>query len=378
MIYLDNNATTSLAPEVQETLLSLISSNVPLNPSSSHALGQKAQAILLNARKTLASYCQAKESEIYFLSSGTEAINLYLRGFLLQQSNSPCHILTSNVEHSAVKKTLASLKEIHSNLAIQELPADRKGYVNASDVASAIRPETKLLCFIAVNNETGAYTPIQEISTLAKQHKIPLFLDSVNAFGKIPAQILALADIFVCSGHKIHAPQGSAALIMRKQYKVPSLTTGGGQENNWRSGTQNMLAISGLATAIDLLKKNEHHYLQQMQQLKQHFIKSLRERFPKMSLHPSENGAPNTINVSFPHLSGETLLILLDRAGIAASHGSACSSGAREPSSTLLAMGIPLEEVKRAIRFSLSRYTTLEEIEKTVSILSLIADKFGT
>lgn len=363
-IYLDNNATTLVDKEVAKAMQQEFE-NGPYNPSSVHFFGREAKSLLCKARALIANHFNVHETEVIFTSGGSEALNFLLRGLSLEGG----HVITSNLEHSAVYKTLGLLK----NIDITYLEGGSYGAVSPEAVKNAIKPHTKLIVLIGANNETGVMSDIGAIAQIAEQAHIPFIVDAVSWIGKelftMHRGILAIA----VSGHKFHGPKGSGFVILRKKLKCSPLITGGAQEYGKRAGTENLAAILGLAKAIELLKNQE--------EITQH-IKKLRERFENALLalgNISINGRgkriSNTSNILFHGIDAETLLIHLDLLSIAVSHGSACSSGAIEPSRVLLNMGLSRKEAKSSIRFSLSRFTTEEEIDHTVAVLKELLKK---
>lgn len=348
MIYLDNNATTQILPEVLEAMLSELK-GPPSNPSSTHFFGREAKKKLSAARESIAAYLKVKPQEIFFTSGGTEGLNMLLKP-------AKGHIITSNVEHSAVYKTLKG--------DITYLNVGTYGDVTPEAVKAAITDKTTLIVLSAVNNETGVKTDLQAIGKIALEANIPFIVDGVALLGKehfsIPPGVSAIAF----SGHKIHAPKGIGFIFCRSNYKLEPLLTGGDQEFSKRAGTENLAGIIGLAKAIELINPGK------MEILRNRFEEQLKD---KTEINGTGPRICNTSNLFFPGIDGETLLIKLDQAKIAASHGSACASGALEPSRILQNMGYPKARVLSSLRFSLSRLTTEQEIDTAVqTIISLI------
>jgi cysteine desulfurase len=363
-IYLDNNATTKLAPEVLEKVVANLAT-VFGNPSSFHYFGQQAKAVLANARERVAQFLAQKPQEIIFTSSGTEAINMILRGFF--GTSFQGHIITSAVEHSAVYNTLQALEL--AGCKVSYLKPGLYGAVKAEDIANAIQKDTRLITLMAVNNETGVKTDIEAIAKLAQEHKIPFVVDAVSLLGKetfvIPAGVSAMAF----AGHKIHAPKGVGFAFVRKGFKLTPYLTGGNQEAGRRAGTEDVAAICGLDVAIELLQKEQKVFEDRMRNLRNFFEKELMTRLEGVLINGEGPRIGNTSNLAFLGVEGETLLMQLDQMGVAASHGSACTTGALEPSRILLNMGISHDCAASSLRFSLSRYTTQEEIEQAVEII---------
>ncbi len=344
MIYLDNNATTQVLPEVLDVILSELSGG-PANPSSSHFFGREAKKKLSAARELIAAYLKAKPQEILFTSGGTEGLNLLLRP-------AKEHIITSNVEHSAVYRTLQG--------DITYLPVGTYGAVTPEAVKAAITDKTTLIVLSAANNETGVKTNIEAIGNIALQANIPFIVDGVALLGKEHFTIPPGVSAMVFSGHKIHAPKGIGFIYVRSNFKLEPLLTGGDQEFSKRAGTENLAGILGLAKAVELINPGK------METLRDYFEDQLKG---KIEINGTGPRICNTSNLSFTGVDGETLLIGLDQAGIAASHGSACASGALEPSRILQNMGLPRPRVLSSLRFSLSRFTTQQEIDTVIQTL---------
>lgn len=358
-IYLDNNATTALHPAVIREMQKEFALG-PANPSSIHSFGRKAKALLLSARSLVAEFFDVTPQEVLFTSGGTEGINLLIRGALAPLS--PGEILSSNIEHSAVFNTVETVK----NFTPRFLPAGLWGAVRPEELRAAISPHTRLIALGAANSETGVKLDIIGIAAVAEEHKIPLILDGVALLGKelftLPKGVSGIAF----SGHKIHGPKGIGVAIARSSLTLTPLQTGGGQEFGKRCGTENLAGILGLAKAISLLKEELPDATRRITTLRDHFESSLASRIPGLMVHGEGPRICNTSSLAFPKVDAESLLIQLDRCGIAASHGSACSSGALEPSRVLLNMGIPRDIARSSLRFSLSRYTTQEEIDRAI------------
>ena len=366
-IYLDNNATTGVDPQVLEAMLSELSC-IPSNPSSSHFFGQDAKRRLQSARETIARFFNVKSHEVVFTSGGTEAINLILRGFFSTEVSG--HAITSDVEHSCVNHTMEELRK--RGLDVSFLPARLHGAVRPEQVAAAIRPDTRFITLMAVNNETGIKHDLNAIGQIALEANIPLIVDGVAWLGKEQFALHPGIASICFSGHKFHAPKGVGLAIVRAPLKLHPLITGGQQEFSLRPGTENLAGIIGLAKAIELLKLELPAATVRMETLRDRLEKGLIEQAGPVVINGTGNRVCNTCNLSFPDVGGEDLLIALDMAGIAVSHGSACSAGALEPSRILLNMGVPHKIARSAVRFSLSRNTTLEEIDQTIAAVAAI------
>ncbi len=370
-IYLDNNSTTGIDPRVLEAMLPELS-ELPSNPSSIHYFGQQAKTRLSVARSTIANFLKVKPQEIVFTSSGTEAMNLLLRGFFHKEISG--HAISSNAEHSCVYKTLLDLQE--KGLDVSFLPAGLLGAVTPDQIKAAIRPDTRFISLNAVNNETGIKHDLNAIGQIALEAGIPLFVDGVAWIGKELFTIHPGISGIGFSGHKFHGPKGIGFAFVRSNIKLKPIITGGPQESVLRAGTENLAAIVGLAKAVEVLKVELPAATERMALLRDKLEAGLLVKADPAVVNGMGHRICNTCNLSFPGDLGEDLLIALDMAGVAVSHGSACSSGALEPSRILTNMGLPPQIAKSAIRFSLSRNTTEEEIDRAIEIVSEIANRF--
>lgn len=364
-IYFDNNATTPLDPDVLDVMIGELAAP-PHNPSSIHVFGQEGKKILTQARNTIATFLSVKPTEIFFTSSGTEGLNLLIRG-----ASTGGHIIGSSIDHSAVYNTLEHLKE--NGTAVTYLPVDHYGAPQIKDLKKAIRPNTELIVLSAANGETGVKLDIEEFGALAKRHHIPLILDGVALLGKEPFTIPHGVSGIAFSAHKFHGPQGTGFIYLHPSLKLSPLMTGGGQEKGLRPGTENLAGILGMAHALTLLDEDETY--DHLSHLRETFEAMVLEALPDTEINGTGPRLPNTSNLYFPGTDGESLLISLDMHGIAASHASACASGALEPSRTLLNMGYSKERASSSLRFSFSRFNTLEEVQKAALILISLVQK---
>lgn len=362
-IYLDNNATTGLDSRVVEAMLQELSLQ-PSNPSSSHYFGRLAKQKLQQSREIIAKFLNVKAHEILFTSGGTEALNMLIRGILHPGS----HVITSNVEHSCVHNTLTTCQGVD----VSFLPAGLLGAVDADAIRAALRSNTRLIVLSAANSETGVKIDMEKIARVAEEAHIPFIVDGVSLLGKelftIPRGVLAMAF----SGHKLHGPKGTGFAFLRSSLKIPPLLTGGDQEFGMRAGTENLPGIIGMAKAVELLSSELPAATHRMTLLRDKLESGLLVHANPVIVNGMGPRIANTCNLSFPNVRGEDLLIALDMAGIAVSHGSACTSGAMQPSRILLEMGIPHPIAQSAIRFSLSRFTTEEEIDICIDRVSQI------
>jgi cysteine desulfurase len=362
-IYLDNNATTGLDARVLEAMLSELSP-VPSNPSSSHYFGQEAKRRLQSARDLIAHFFNVKSHEVIFTSGGTEAINLLLRGFEMSG-----HAITSDVEHSCVYHTMDELRK--KGLDVSFLQAGLHGAVQPEQVEQAIRADTRFIVLMAVNNETGVKLDIDAIAQIAQKASIPLIVDGVAWLGKEQFTLHPGISAICFSAHKFHGPKGVGFAIVRPPIKIHPLLTGGQQEFSLRPGTENLAGIIGMAKAIELLNVELPEATHRMAMLRDRLEQGLIEQAAAV-VNGTGSRICNTSNLCFPDVGGEDLLIGLDMAGIAVSHGSACSAGALEPSRILLNMGIPHKLARSAIRLSLSRNTTLDEIDRAIAMIATL------
>ena len=362
-IYLDYNASTPLDPQILPVLIKELE-NEWGNPSSIHFHGKECRKQLEKSRLTIARFFQVSPQEIIFTSGGTEGAALLIQGILLQKTGA--HVISSSAEHACVYQML---KEMDKKVDVTFLSAGLRGAVLPEDVERAILPETRLITLMAVNNETGVKTDLEAIAELAQSRQIPFIVDGVSWLGKEVIQIPAGVSGCFFSGHKIYAPKGIGFCICRKGLKLSPLFVGGGQEYNRRAGTENLPGIVALAEAVEILHLNQDSMIAQMRKLRDHFEKQLKAHLPDVVINGSGPRVSNTSNLAFLGIDGETLLMNLDREGISVSHGSACSSGALEPSRVLIEMGISLAQARSSLRFSLGRMTTEAEIESAIQII---------
>lgn len=369
-IYFDNNATTQLDPRVCDAVVHVLKNSFG-NPSSIHSYGQEARGIVNKARRTVADFLGVKPAEIIFTSGGTEAINMALRGFI--EDNSNFHILTSSVEHSSVFRTVSLLEKRGCTATF--LNPGFYGAIRAEAVKEAIQHNTKMIVLTAVNSETGVKTDIDAIAAIAEEARIPFVVDGVQLLGKEPFSIPAGVAAMAFSSHKLHGPKGVGCLFVRSKLKLTPLLIGGEQEFGRRGGTENVAGIAGFAEAVSLLKNELNQAKKHMQHLRDRLERELKTRIPDIYVNGEGPRVANTTNLSFDGIEGETLLAKLDLLGLAVSHGSACSSGAIEPSRVLLNMGIPRLRASSAIRVSLSRFNREEEVDAAIELICDVVSK---
>jgi cysteine desulfurase len=375
MIYLDNNATTRVAPEVFEAMRPYLT-ELYGNPSSAHSLGQKMKSVVENARGQVAELIGAAEAkEVVFTSCGSEADNWAIGGFI-EQNPTRRHIITTRVEHEAVRNLCEHLAQI--GCKITWLEVDQNGELDLDDLRKALRTDTGLVSIMLANNETGVLFPINEIGKVIRENSDAVFhVDGVQAVGKVPIDLKNSAvDLFALSGHKLHAPQGIGALYIRDGVKLPPFIIGGSQEHGRRAGTSAVPNIVGLGAACELAKSLDDH--ERIENLRNKLEDTILRTIPNGRLNGTTDRAkrlPNTSNISFEYVEGENILVHLDAAGVCVSTGSACHSNTKESSPTLRAMNVPYTAAQGSIRFSLGRYNTEEEIDYTLEVLPKIIDE---
>ncbi|HEV8430957.1 MAG TPA: cysteine desulfurase NifS [Pyrinomonadaceae bacterium] len=377
MIYLDNNATTRVAPEVVDAMTPYLG-HVFGNPSSSHGLGREMKRAVEQSRQQVASLIGASDvNEIVFTSCGSESDNWAIRGVLATQPHKK-HIVTTLVEHEAVRN-LCHLLE-NDGYDVTWLGVDQNGELNLEDLRTALRPDTALVSIMLANNETGVLFPMREIGRIVRESSEAVFhVDGVQAVGKIPIDLKDTAvDLFALSGHKLHAPQGIGALYIRNGISLPPMIVGGGQEQGRRAGTSAVPNIVALGAACRLAHEDDGHA--RIERLRNRLEDEILKTIPNARLNGVADRSkrlPNTSNISFAYVDGQNILMHLDQAGIYVSTGSACHSSTHESSPTLRAMNIPYPVAQGSIRFSVGRYNTEDEIETTLSVLPEIIAKLA-
>lgn len=374
-VYLDNAATTQVRKEVIDAMIPYFSEFYG-NPSSLHLFAREAASGMDKARKQLADLIHAVPSEIVFTGGGSESDNMVLRGIPKAYKGKGNHIITTAVEHHAVLHTLGELEK-DGIVQVTILPVDEYGRITAAQVEDAIREDTILVSVMFANNEVGTIMPIKEIGEICRKHKVLFHTDAVQAVGHIPIDVKDMnIDLLSLSAHKFHGPKGVGALYVRTGIKIPALITGGAQERKKRAGTENVPGIVGMGIAAELAGKEMNNNIEYISCLRDKLIHDLPELIPyvKLNGHPSDR-LPNNVNFSIKYIEGESILLMLDLNGIAASSGSACTSGSLDPSHVLLAMGLPHEIAHGSLRMTLSEYTTEDEIEYVLKVLPGIVEK---
>ena len=372
MIYLDNAATTRVAPEVFEAMSPFLQDEYG-NPSSVYALAGRSAAALDTARATVAEYLGAEPDEIVFTGSGSEADNLAIKGTMRKREGG--HLITSAIEHHAVLHTCKYLQEEGYELTV--VGVDQHGRVDPEEVRGAIREDTRLISIMHSNNEVGTIQPIEEIAAIARERGIKMPTAAVQSLGKVPLKVDELGvDMLALSAHKIHGPKGVGALYIRKGFRPEPIIHGGGQERRMRAGTENVAGIVGFARAIKLATEHGHEAGERMRALRDRLIAGVMESIPEtlLSGHPTKR-LPNLASFLFRYIEGEGILLSLDMKDIAGSSGSACTSGSLDPSHVLLSMGYPHEIAHGSLRLSLSRYTTEQEIDTVLEVLPPIIQR---
>jgi cysteine desulfurase len=372
-VYVDNNATTKVAPEVLEVMLPYFSEYYG-NPSSMHFFGGQVQKKVDEARAKVADFLGAEPSEIVFTSCGTESDNAAILG-TLDSYPEKRHLITTRVEHPAVDNVSTYLGR--KGYRITELSVDREGRLDLDELRESLTDETTLVTIMYANNETGVIFPIEEIGEIVKARGIPFHTDAVQAAGKIPLNMKkSKVDMLSISGHKLHAPKGIGVLYIRKGTKFSPFLIGGHQEKGRRGGTENVPYIIGLGKACELAKKHLDEENTRVKPLTDYLEAKLLEKIPNTLVNGDRvHRLPNTVSVSFEYVEGESILLLLSDLGICASSGSACTSGSLEPSHVLRAMGVPFTAAHGSIRFSLSIYNTKEEMDYIIEHLPPIIQR---
>jgi len=364
-VYLDNNATTPVLPEVLEAMRPYFDEHFG-NASSIHHHGQETRAAVERAREAVAGLIGCRASEIVFTSGGTESDNLGIFGL----AKSGGHIITSTVEHHAVLNSCRRLTEI--GCEVTYVPVDGRGLVDPADVKRALRPNTKLITIMMANNETGVLQPVEELGKIATEADVYFHTDAVQAAGKVAIDVKRIGcDLLSISGHKVHAPQGVGALYVRKGTLLQPLLYGGSHERSRRAGTENVPAIVALGKAAEMARAGlGDGSVARVGVLRDEMEKSILDSVPEAGLN--SGGAlrvPNTTNIYFDHIEGEAMVIALDLKGLAVSTGAACSSGAIEPSHVLTAMGLPPERARASIRFSLGKQNSKDDVQFALNVV---------
>jgi cysteine desulfurase len=364
-VYLDNNATTPVLPEVFEAMRPYFAEHFG-NASSIHHHGQETRAAVERARESVAALLGCRASEIVFTSGGTEGDNLAISGL----TRAGDHVISSTIEHHAVLNSCRHLEAM--GCEVTYVPVDGRGLVDPDDVRRALRPQTTLITIMMANNETGVLQPVEEIGKIAAEADVYFHTDAVQAAGKVAIDVKRLGcDLLSISGHKLHAPQGVGALYVGKGTVLQPMFYGGSHERSRRAGTENVPGIIGLGKAAELAREAlERGDLAGMSAMRDHIEQTILSRVEVTGVNGAEAPrVPNTTNIHFDYIEGEALVIALDLKGLAVSTGAACSSGAIEPSHVLTAMGLPPEIARASLRFSLGKQNTPEDVEFALSLV---------
>ena len=368
-VYLDHNASTPVHPEVLAEMLPFFA-EIYGNPSSIHAFGRDARDGVDQARERIARFLQVSPQEIVFTSGGTESDNLGVKG--LASARGRGHLITSSVEHHAVLRTCQVLEA--QGFDVTYVGVDAHGMVDPDEVRRALRPDTIAISIMHANSEVGTLQPIGAIGRLARERSVPFHVDAVQTFGKIPLDVDALGiDVLSFSGHKIYGPKGIAGLYIRKGTKMVSIQHGGEHERRRRAGTENLPGIVGLGKAVEVRARDMQAEAERVAALRDRLWEGVRARVPEVRLsgHPTER-LPGTASLLVRHVESESIVLGLDLKGIAVSAGSACTSGNVEPSHVLVAMGVPLDWAMGAVRCSLGRSTTAEDVDYVIESVDTV------
>jgi len=371
-VYLDHNASTPVHPDVLAAMMPFFSEQYG-NPSSIHSFGREARDAVETAREEIARFLGVSAEETVFTSGGTEGDNLAVKGVAWARGTG--HIITSRVEHHAVLRTCQALERV--GFAVTYLGVDQHGMVDPDEVRQAIRPDTILVTIMFANSEVGTIMPIDAIGRVTRERGIPFHVDGVQAFGKIPFSLRGLGiDLLSCSSHKIYGPKGIGALYVRKGTKMVSIQHGGDHERRRRAGTENVPEIVGFGKAVAIRARDMAEEAPRVTALRDRLWDGVRARVEDVRLngHPTRR-LPGTVNLSFRGSEAESLILALDLKGIGASAGSACTSGSLEPSYVVTAMGVPTEWALGALRYSLGRSTTAEEIDHVLEVLPAVVER---
>src|ERR1700730_16132685 len=374
-VYLDHNASTPVHPEVVEAMLPYFSERFG-NPSSVHGFGREAREGLETAREQVAHFLRVGKDEVVFTSGGTESDNMAVKGVAMARRQG--HIITSKIEHHAVLRAVETLES--QGFAATYLDVDGYGMVDPDALRRAIRPDTILISIMHANSEIGTIQPARQLGAVAREHRIPFHRDRGQTFGKAPIALDAFnIDMLSFSGHKIYGPKGVAGLYIRKGTKMVSLQHGGEHERRRRAGTENVAGIAGFGKAVEIRGRDMAAEGKRLVELRERLWQGLSRRVPEVRLngHPTER-VPGTCNVCFRHVESESIVLGLDLKGIGVSAGSACTSGNVEPSYVLVAMGVPVEWAMGAVRHSLGRSTTAQDIDYVVDSTEPVVAKLGS
>ena len=374
MIYLDYNATTPLCEPARAAMLPFLEGKFG-NPSSVHAAGREARSAIDDARDRLANLLGAKPHELIFTSGGTEANNLAILGLARSRAARGKHLISAKTEHHAVLNAVEHLEK-GEGFEVTWLRVSENGLIDLNQLEDSIRDDTVLVSILHANNETGVIQPLREISEICRERGVLLHSDMVQSFGKISGEAVSFVEAASFAAHKFYGPKGAGLLFLRSGIPIAPIQFGGAHENRRRPGTENVAVIAGMAVAAEFVQRDREFEQARERKLRDQLWQEISEQSELAVLNGDVNSRlPNTLNVSLPELDSETMLMALDLEGVCASSGSACMVGSVIPSHVLLAMGLPLALAKSAIRFSLGKHTTTEEISTTAGIVSEIVQR---
>ena len=373
-IYLDHNATTPVYPEVLEAMLPFYKEGFG-NASSIHSFGREAKVALEESREKISKLLNADPLEIYFTSGGTESDNLAVKGIAWANRKKGNHIITSKIEHHAILESCKYLER--EGFEVTYLPVDKYGLVAPDELKKNIKKETILVSIMHANNEVGTIEPIPELSKIARENGVYFHTDAVQSTGKIKIDVNSLGvDLLSLSAHKFYGPKGVGAIYIKRGVRLTPLAHGGHHEKARRAGTENVPGIVGLAKALEIANRDMEKEDKRLKNLSERFFEKITEQIPDVYLngHP-ELRIPNTLNLSFKGVEGESIILSLDLKGIAVASGSACTSGTLEPSHVLSAMGVPPDLAQSSLRFSFGRSNTIDDIDYVVEVLPEIVSR---
>ena len=368
-IYFDNAATTKIQSEVLNEMMPYLTNNYG-NASSLYSIGRQSKRAIENARKQVAELINCDPHEIYFTGGGSESDNLAIKGFVYANKNKGNHIITSKIEHHAILESCEWLQK--QGFEVSYINVNKDGFIDLQELENSIKPSTILISIMFANNEIGTIQPIEKISEIAKKHQITLHTDAVQAAGNTPIDVRKMGiDMLSMSGHKINAPKGIGVLYVKKGIDIEKIIHGGHQEKDKRAGTENVAGIVGMGKACEIANKNLENHIKNLKRLRDYYLSRLRKEIPdKININGTmENRLPGNANISFEGLDASELIFKLDEKGICVSSGSACSSGSREPSHVLRAIGLPDKYLNCAVRTTFGENNTFEEIDYLVKTL---------
>lgn len=371
LLYFDHAATTPVKDEVLQEMLPYFTNNFG-NPSSIYSIGRRSKKAVENARTKVAKAIGCQEKEIYFTSCGSESDNLAVKGVAFANKNKGNHIITSKIEHPAILNTCKNLEE--NGFEVTYLNVDENGFIDLQELKNSIKPETILISIMFANNEIGTIQPIKEISKIAKDSEIIFHTDCVQAVGNVKIDVNKFGiDLLSMSAHKFYGPKGIGALYVRNGIEFTRIQDGGHQEKNKRAGTENVAGIVGLGKAIEIADNNLENYNSKLLKLRNYFIREITSKYDNVKINGDlKQRLPGNINISFPGIDAEELLLKLDNQGICASAGSACSSGSTQPSHVLTAIGLSEEYATGSLRITLGEENTIDDVKFLINCIEKI------